>query len=82
MGEGGRGRGAIEIFDRFIGNDHPCFVVAEIGINHNGDVELAKQLIDSAVTAGCDMVKFQKRTVDAVHTTAELAAPQRHPSLV
>ncbi len=40
----------------------PCYIVAEIGINHNGDIEIAKQLIDMAVSAGCDAVKFQKRT--------------------
>ena len=44
------------------------FVTAEIGINHNGDMKLAKKLIDTAVIAGCDAVKFQKRTIDAVYT--------------
>ena len=43
---------------RQVGHNHPCFVVAEIGINHNGDLDLAKRLIDAAVAAGCDMVKF------------------------
>ena len=43
------------------------FIIAEIGINHNGDLELAKHLIDTAVIAGCDAVKFQKRTVDKVY---------------
>jgi N-acetylneuraminate synthase len=52
----------IRIGDRLVGPGHPCFVVAEIGINHNGDVELATGLIDAAVEAGCDAVKFQKRT--------------------
>src|SRR5436853_5478216 len=47
---------------RPVGRGHPCFVIAEIGINHNGSVELAKRLIDSAIDAGCDIVKFQKRT--------------------
>ena len=47
---------------RKLGNGHPCFVVGEIGINHNGDVDIAKRLIDAAKTAGCDAVKFQKRT--------------------
>jgi len=47
---------------RAIGPGHPTFIVAEIGINHNGDLDLAKQLIDAAVTAGVDAVKFQKRT--------------------
>jgi N-acetylneuraminate synthase len=47
---------------RKIGNSHPCYVIAEIGINHNGSVDIAKKLIDGAVEAGCDAVKFQKRT--------------------
>jgi len=47
---------------RTIGPDKPCYVIAEIGLNHNGDVELAKQLIDVAADAGADAVKFQKRT--------------------
>jgi N-acetylneuraminate synthase len=52
----------IRIGEREIGDGHPIYVVAEIGINHNGDVELAKNLIDAAVEAGVDAVKFQKRT--------------------
>jgi N-acetylneuraminate synthase len=52
----------IAIARTHIGPAFPCFLVAEIGINHNGDVELAKRLIDVAATAGCDAVKFQKRT--------------------
>lgn len=48
------------------------FITAEIGINHNGDVELAKKLIDAAVIAGCDAVKFQKRTVEKVFKQEEL----------
>jgi N-acetylneuraminate synthase len=52
----------IHIADRAVGPGAPCFVIAEIGINHNGDMEIAKQLIDTAVEAGCDAVKFQKRT--------------------
>jgi N-acetylneuraminate synthase len=47
---------------RSIGAGEPAYVVAEIGINHNGDVDLAKRLIDAAVEAKCDAVKFQKRT--------------------
>jgi len=50
------------IGDRLVGDEQPCFVVAEIGINHNGDLRLAKQLIDVAAAAGCNAVKFQKRT--------------------
>lgn len=45
-----------------IGDGHPTYIIAEIGINHNGSVEIAKKLIDAAVAAGCDAVKFQKRT--------------------
>ena len=52
----------LEINGRRIGEGGSCFIVAEIGINHNGDVELAKKLIDVAAAAGCDAVKFQKRT--------------------
>ena len=49
------------------------FVIAEIGINHNGDINIAKKLIDVAVFAGCDAVKFQKRTIELVYTPEELA---------
>jgi N-acetylneuraminate synthase len=45
-----------------VGDGHPTFIVAEVGINHNGSLALAKQLVDAAVGAGCDAVKFQKRT--------------------
>lgn len=48
--------------DRIIGDDAPVFIIAEIGINHNGSVDIAKKMIDGAVKAGCDAVKFQKRT--------------------
>jgi N-acetylneuraminate synthase len=52
----------VQLGARRVGDGHPVYIVAEIGINHNGDLELAKQLIDVAVEAGCDAVKFQKRT--------------------
>jgi len=52
------------------------FVTAEIGINHNGDIEIAKQLIDIAKTAGCDAVKFQKRTIDKVYSKEILDSPR------
>ncbi|GIK60969.1 MAG: N-acetylneuraminate synthase [Ignavibacteriota bacterium] len=45
-----------------IGDGHPVFIVAEIGINHNGSLDIAKKLIEGAKSAGCDAVKFQKRT--------------------
>ena len=43
------------------------YIIAEIGINHNGDINIAKKLIDVAVKSGCDAVKFQKRTIDVVY---------------
>jgi N-acetylneuraminate synthase len=52
----------IKIGDRLVGDGHPTYIVAEIGINHNGDLEIARRLIDAAVHAGVDAVKFQKRT--------------------
>jgi N-acetylneuraminate synthase len=52
----------LRLGSRWIGDGHPAYIIAEIGINHNGDLEIAQQLIDSAVDAGCDAVKFQKRT--------------------
>lgn len=52
----------VAIGEKLVGRDHPTYVIAEIGLNHNGDVEIAKQLIDIAADAGCDAVKFQKRT--------------------
>lgn len=52
----------IEIAGRTVGQSEPVFVIAEIGINHNGDLDVAKRLIDAAKVADCDAVKFQKRT--------------------
>jgi len=70
---------AVGIGSRLVGDDQPCFIIAEIGINHNGDVDLAKRLISVALAAGCDAVKFQKRTVDVVYTREELAKPRENP---
>jgi N-acetylneuraminate synthase len=53
---------AVQIGDRWVGEGHPVFIVAEIGINHNGLLQIAKRLVDVAFMAGCDAVKFQKRT--------------------
>ncbi|HEY8746507.1 MAG TPA: N-acetylneuraminate synthase family protein [Tepidisphaeraceae bacterium] len=53
---------ALKIGNRYIGAGQPVYVIAEIGLNHNGDIEIAKRLIDVAKLAGCDAVKFQKRT--------------------
>ncbi len=68
---------AVKIGSKWVGESYPCFIVAEIGINHNGSLEIAKKLIDAAVEAGCDAVKFQKRTVNIVYTEAELARPRK-----
>lgn len=55
------------------------FVIAEIGINHNGDMEVAKALVDVAIRAGCDAVKFQKRSVEIVYSPEILASPRESP---
>ena len=69
----------VRIGDHLVGGEHPCFVVAEIGINHNGDLEMAKRLISVAVAAGCQAVKFQKRTVDVVYSPEELGRTRESP---
>lgn len=61
-----------------MGNEH-IFVIAEIGINHNGDLNIAKKLIDWAVLSGCDAVKFQKRTVDKVYAKEYLDSYRESP---
>jgi N-acetylneuraminate synthase len=73
------GNKVVRVGERMVGPGHPCYVIAEIGINHNGSLETAKQLIDVAVESGCDAVKFQKRTVDVVYTADELARPRENP---
>ena len=55
------------------------YIIAEIGINHNGDIDLAKKLIDTAAEAGCNAVKFQKRTIDIVYTKETLDGPRESP---
>jgi N-acetylneuraminate synthase len=52
----------VKLGNRLVGDGHPAYVIAEIGINHNGDLQVAKQMIDAAVHAGVDAVKLQKRT--------------------
>jgi N-acetylneuraminate synthase len=69
----------VQIAGRTVGAGSPCYVVAEIGINHNGDMNIAKKLIDVAVACGCSAVKFQKRTVDVVYSAAELARVRESP---
>lgn len=60
----------IKFGNRMMGDGHPAYIIAEIGINHNGDLDIAKKIIDAAVHAGADAVKFQKRT-PAVSTPLE-----------
>ena len=69
----------ITIGNRVVGDGHPAYIIAEIGINHNGSMDIAKSLIAVARNAGCDAVKFQKRTVDIVYTEKELATPRENP---
>lgn len=52
----------VKVGNRYIGDDQPVYIIAEIGINHNGSIALAQKMIDGAVFSGCDSVKFQKRT--------------------
>lgn len=69
----------VEIGHRTVGEGQPCYIIAEIGINHNGDLDLTRQLIQVAVAAGCDAVKFQKRSVDVVYSPEELSRPRESP---
>jgi len=69
----------IMIGSRSVGDGHPCYLIGEIGINHNGSLDIAKNLISVAKNAGWDAVKFQKRTIEVVYTTEELAKPRENP---
>lgn len=60
-----------------IGEGHPCFVIGEVGINHQGSADIFGKLIRVAAESGCQAVKTQKRTVDVVYTAEELAAPRK-----
>ena len=62
-----------------VGDPSHCFIIAEIGINHNGDTALAKKLIKMAHDLGADAVKFQKRTVDIVYSKHELEMERPNP---
>jgi len=69
----------VTIGEKTIGSGYPVYVIAEIGINHNGSVETAKKMIEMAVECGCDAVKFQKRTIESVYSLEELAKPREIP---
>lgn len=59
--------------------DNEIFIIAEIGINHNGSMDLAKKLIDGAVESGCNAVKFQKREINSVYTKEQLDTKRESP---
>jgi N-acetylneuraminate synthase len=69
----------VKIGNSFVGDGAPCYVVGEIGINHNGDLGIARRLIDVTAVAGAHAVKFQKRTVDVVYSAEELSRPRENP---
>ena len=69
----------VQIGNKLVGDGQPAYITAEIGINHNGDLDQAKRLISVAIAAGCDAVKFQKRTIEVVYTADELAKPRESP---
>jgi N-acetylneuraminate synthase len=69
----------VKIGKTLVGDSHSCYIIAEIGINHNGDIDIAKRLIDLAKLSGCNAVKFQKRTIDVVYSAEELAKPRENP---
>ncbi len=67
----------IRIGDRLVGDKHPVYVIAEVGLNHQGDIRIAKHLVDEAVAAGADCVKFQKRALKDLYLEDALAHPER-----
>jgi len=73
------GTRTVAIGNRLVGDGQPVFVVAEAGINHNGDIDLAKRLVRVAAHAGCDAVKGQKRTLEVVFDEAKLSQPRESP---
>lgn len=70
---------SFKLKDRVISPQSQCYLIGEIGINHNGDLDTAFSLIDKAKLYGFDAVKFQKRTIDIVYTAEELAKPRESP---
>ena len=71
-------RSTVKIGNKTVGDGNPCYIIAEIGINHNGSLDLAKEIIKASADCGCDAVKFQKRTVDVVYSPEELERPREN----
>lgn len=69
----------VKIGKRYVGQNEDVFVIAEAGINHNGDIQIAKELINVAASAGADAIKFQKRTIDDILTKDGLDKPYDSP---
>jgi sialic acid synthase SpsE len=69
----------VSVGKKTIGTGEPVYIIAEIGINHNGDIEIAKQLMDVAVETGCDAVKFQKRTPEICVPEEQKSIPRETP---
>jgi N-acetylneuraminate synthase len=69
----------VKIGNILVGDGQPCYIIGEIGINHNGSLDIARDLISVAKNAGCNAIKFQKRTVDVVYTKDELAKARENP---
>ncbi len=70
----------LQLGSKTVGDGHPAYIIAEIGINHQGDVKIARELIHQAARAGADAVKFQKRNVDRILTRAGLEMPYENPN--
>jgi N-acetylneuraminate synthase len=69
----------VKIGTKWIGDGHPAYIIAEIGINHNGDLEVVKKMIDAAVHAGVEAVKFQKRTPEICTPPAQQSQMRETP---
>ena len=65
----------LRIGPKLVGEGQPCFIIAEAGVNHNGNMALAMRLIDIAASAGVDAIKFQKRAPEIIYSTEELSGP-------
>jgi N-acetylneuraminate synthase len=70
---------SVRVGSKTLGPDNPCYLIAEIGVNHNGDIDIAKRLISIASGAGCDAVKFQKRTPELCVPAAQRSVMRETP---